>query len=70
MKNLEMFCTSMEPNHYEFIKKAGYVPSALGDKDFQKGWLRDNTHINISGKNKNYAELTFHYWFWKNYLTK
>ena len=50
--------------------KAGYIPSALGDKDFQKGWLRDNTNINISSKNKNYAELTFHYWFWKNYLSK
>ena len=48
MKNLEMFCTSMEPKHYEFIKKAGYVPCALGEKDFQKGWLRDNTNINIS----------------------
>ena len=70
MKNLEMFCTSMEPKHYEFIKKAGYVPCALGEKDFQKGWLRDNTNINISSKNKNYAELTFHYWFWKNYLSK
>ena len=70
MKNLEMFCTSMEPNHYDFIKKVGYIPSALGDKDFQKGWLRDNTDINISNKNKNYAELTFHYWFWKNYLSK
>ena len=40
-----------------------------GEKDFQKGWLRDNTNINISSKNKNYAELTFH-WFWKNYLSK
>ena len=37
MKNLEMFCTSMEPNHYEFIQKAGYIPSALGDKDLGFG---------------------------------
>ena len=59
MKNLEMFCTSMEPNHYEFIKEAGYIPSALGEKDFQDGWLRDNTNINISKKIKTMQNLHF-----------
>ena len=68
MKNLQMFCTSLEPQHYEFIKELGYTPAALGEKTFQDGWLRDNSKENISKKNNNYAELTFHYWFWKNYL--
>ena len=68
MKNLKMFCTSLEPRHYEFIKELGYIPAAVGEKNFQDGWLRDNSKENISKKNKNYAELTFHYWFWKNYL--
>ena len=65
-----MFCTSLEPSHYEFIKKLGYVPVALGDKSFTGDWLRDNSGPNISKKNKNYAECTYHYWFWKNYLDK
>ena len=26
MKNLKMFCTTLEPNHYKFIKKLGYIP--------------------------------------------
>lgn len=30
--------------------------------------IKDNTGINIADKNKNYAELTGHYWAWKNFL--
>ena len=37
MKNLKMFCTSLEPNHYEFIKRLGYIPAGLGDKNFKGG---------------------------------
>tara|TARA_B100000700_G_scaffold277917_1_gene325646 strand:- start:265 stop:432 length:168 start_codon:yes stop_codon:yes gene_type:complete len=50
MKNLKMFCTSLEPNHYEFIKRLGYIPAGLGDKNFKGGWIRDNTGENISKK--------------------
>ena len=46
----------------------GYIPAGLGEKSFKGEWFRDNTGENISKKNKNYAECTFHYWFWKNYL--
>ena len=34
MKNLKMFCTTLEPGHYELIKKLGYIPVGLGDKSF------------------------------------
>ena len=70
MNNLNMFCISLEPNHYEFIKKLGYIPVGLGDKNFDKNWLNDKSGINISNKNKNYGEYTYHYWIWKNYLDK
>ena len=70
MKNLQMFCITLEPNHYNFIKNLGYVPVGLGDKDFNNGWFRDSSGINISEKNKNYGEYTYHYWIWKNYLDK
>ena len=70
MKNLEMFCITLEPNHYQFIKKLGYTPVGLGDKKFDNNWLSDKSGENISYKNKNYGEYTYHYWIWKNYLDK
>ena len=48
MKNLKMFCISLEPNHYNFIKKLGYIPVGLGDKDFNDDWLKDKLGNNIS----------------------
>ena len=70
MKNLEMFCLSLEPNHYQFIKNLGYMPVGLGEKSFNDSWLSDRTGLHISNKNKYYGEYTFHYWIWKNYLDK
>ena len=68
MKNLKMFCISLEPNHYNFIKKLGYTPVGLGEKKFSKDWMNDKSGINIFNKNKYYGEYTYHYWIWKNYL--
>jgi hypothetical protein len=65
-----MFCLSLDPQHLELIKKLGYIPVGLGNNDFNKLWMRDNTGKNISEKNKFYGEYTFHYWIWKNYLDK
>jgi len=70
MKNLKMFCISLEPNHYDFIKNLGYEPVGLGGKDFDDNWFQDKLGNNISKKNKNYGEYTYHYWIWKNYLDK
>ena len=68
MKNLNMFCLTLEPNHYKFIKELGYTPVGLGKKFFNEDWLTDKSKINISKKNENYGEYTYHYWIWKNYL--
>ena len=46
-----MFCISLEPNHYNFIKNLGYEPVGLGDKDFNDDWFNDKLEINISRKN-------------------
>ena len=46
----------------------GYLPvqvgAALMNSDL--GFLRDDTGDNISAKNRQYCELTGHYWAWKN----
>ena len=65
-----MFCISMNSNHLNFIKQIGYIPVGLGKDNFSREWFRDNSGINISEKNKNYGEYTFHYWLWKNYIEK
>tara|TARA_Y100000590_G_scaffold467641_1_gene647229 strand:- start:3177 stop:4007 length:831 start_codon:yes stop_codon:yes gene_type:complete len=70
MKNLKMFCLSLEPKHYNFIKKLGYNPVGLGENFFSSDWFSDKEGDNISNKNKYYGEYTFHYWLWKNYLDK
>jgi len=70
MKNLKMFCISLEPNHYNLIKELGYIPVGLGAKHFSKDWFSDKSGISISKKNKYYGEYTYHYWIWKNYLEK
>ena len=70
MKNLKMFCISLEPNHYKFIKELGYIPVGIGEKHFSNDWFSDKSGASISKKNKYYAEYTYHYWIWKNYLEK
>jgi len=70
MKNLKMFCISLEPNHFEYIKKLGYTPVGLGEKNFKDGWFTDKSGKSIFNKNKYYGEYTFHYWIWKNYMDK
>jgi len=66
MKNLQMFCLSLNPLHKSIIDKLGYVPVGLGDNFFPQGWLSDKTENNITLKNQYYGEYTFHYWLWKN----
>tara|TARA_A100001011_G_scaffold376903_1_gene440009 strand:+ start:5882 stop:6712 length:831 start_codon:yes stop_codon:yes gene_type:complete len=68
--DLKMFCLTMEPKHLNFIKELNYTPVGLGDNNFPKDCISDKQGNNISSKNKNYGEYTFHYWLWKNYLDK
>ena len=70
MNKLKMYCICINDRYYKIIKKLGYIPVGLGDKDFDSNWLSDKSGINISNKNKNYGEYTYHYWIWKNYLDK
>ena len=70
MKNLSMYCLTLEPEHEEKIKALTYIPVGLGDKKFSNTTISDKDGENISKKNPYYGEYTFHYWLWKNYLNK
>ncbi len=70
MNNLKIFCLSLNPSHLKLIKKFSYTPVGLGKADFNDEWMTDKIGKNISNKNPNYGEYTFHYWLWKNYLDR
>ena len=66
MKNIKILISTHKkvklPQHeYFFPVQAG----ASLSEDLLP-YLSDNTGDNISGKNRNYCELTVHYWAWKN----
>ena len=66
MNNLKIYCLCIHDELLEKVKNLNCIPVALGEGNYQKGWLRDNTGENISYKNKYFGEYTFHYWLWKN----
>jgi hypothetical protein len=70
MKNISIFCLTLNPEHEKLIEKLSYIPVGLGEKIFSNKCLSDKSELNISNKNLNYGEYTFHYWIWKNYLDK
>ena len=70
MKNISFFCLTLDPKHEKIIQKLSYIPVGLGEKTFSNDCFTDKKDINISKKNPFYGEYTFHYWIWKNYLTK
>ena len=68
MNNLIIYCvTNKSSNDLEALplKLAG-----VGKCHFSKKYINCKTKKNIQRKEKNYSELTFHYWFWKNKLSK
>ena len=67
MEKLSIFCCSHFHNkRIEILKNL--IPAGTGESTYPKQWFTDNTGNNISHLNKSFAELTFHYWVWKNYL--
>ena len=65
---MKIFCLSIYNNNYEKFKKLNLIPVGIGDEKFDSHWLNDKGAQNISSKNKNFGEYTFHYHLWKNIL--
>ena len=70
MSKISMYCITLDPKHFEIIKKIDYIPVGLGGNHFNAEWMNDSVGKNIASKNKFYGEYTFHYWIWKNHLNK
>tara|TARA_B100000029_G_scaffold404910_1_gene405053 strand:- start:2594 stop:3391 length:798 start_codon:yes stop_codon:yes gene_type:complete len=66
MNRLNIFCITNIPLEYLNNLKLKLV--GVGNKKFPKSYIICKDGKNIQKKEKNYSELTFHYWFWKNKL--
>ncbi len=66
MNKLKIFCiTNIE---LEYLEKLNLNLVGVGKRNFNKNYITCLKGKNIQKKEKNYSELTFHYWFWKNKL--
>ena len=68
MKNLKIFCTSID--YYKVIDYLPniIIPLGIGKNTFPSNWLDEKKGENISELNSYYGELTGLYWVWKNKL--
>ena len=66
--NLKLFCITN--NQLNYLDDLPLILVGVGKKKFKKNYITCLNGKNIQKKEKNYSELTFHYWFWKNYLKK
>ena len=65
-----MYCITLNDEHFDKIKRFGYIPVGLGKNIRNKNFRTDAIGENISEKNPYYGEYTFHYWIWKNEIKK
>ena len=66
LRNLKIFCVTNK--NLNLSKNFPYKIAGVGKGIFPNHYLRADKNDNIFYKEKNYSELTFHYWFWKNKL--
>ncbi len=52
----------------DYLEKFPVKLVGVGSEKFSKKYITCLKGKNIQQKEKNYSELTFHYWFWKNKL--
>jgi len=66
LRDLKIFCVTNK--NLNLTKNFPYQIAGVGKAIFPNHYLRADKNDNIFYKEKNYSELTFHYWFWKNKL--
>ena len=68
MNKLHIYCVTNE--RVKYLEDTKLVLAGVGKKRFSKKYTTCLRGKNIQHKERNYSELTFHYWFWKNQLMK
>jgi len=63
---MKIFCISILNQDYRELQNLNLIPVGLGNEKFDKNWLSDKDIKNISDKNNNFGEYTFHYRIWQN----
>ena len=63
---MKIYCISIYNENYNFFRDNNLIPVGVGDRNFDHVWLDDKGKFNISSKNANFGEYTFHYNLWKN----
>ena len=66
MNKLLIYCVTNE--RVKYLEDTKLVLAGVGKKKFSKNYTTCLRGKNIQNKERNYSELTFHYWFWKNQL--
>ena len=64
--NLKIYCVTDKP--LEKLENSHLLLAGVGKNIFSDKYIKSDKKKNINSKEKNYSELTFHYWFWKNLL--
>ena len=68
MSKIEIFCVTNIPQ--KKLEALNVTLVGVGKNIFSKKYITCLKGKKIQHKEKNYSELTFHYWFWKNKLKK
>ena len=64
--NLKLYCVTDKP--LKKLENSHLLLAGVGSNSFSSKYISSSEKKNINFKEKNYSELTFHYWFWKNLL--
>jgi|TARA_B110000114_G_scaffold160912_1_gene177870 hypothetical protein len=67
---MKTFCISIYNQKHSFFIKNNLTPVGLGNEFFDKEWINDKFKNDISAKNLNFGEYSFHYRLWKDDLLK
>ena len=68
MTKMKIYCVTND--ELKYLEQLDLNLAGVGKKKFNKRYILGLIGKNIQSKEKNYSELTFHYWFWKNKLKK
>ena len=63
---MKIFCISIYNQNHSFFIENNLTPVGLGNNQFDNNWINDKFENDISEKNENYGEYSFHYRLWKD----